>query len=457
MAAIPSHKEEDGIYQLLYDFSVAPQELLNFELGPCTRSAKWCSDGQAILTSNEDRCLDVYTTNECVSHLSSSTLYTNTEPYARYSQSNDSTTTTDQPPLVLSKKSFRQGSPIYETAWYPYATPTNPSTYCFLASLRDSPIKLFDATDGRLRASYKIIDHRERFVAPHSLAFNLTAQKIYGGFLDAIEVFDVSVPGEGTRLSTTPSKKSRDGLRGIVSSLAFCPDYSGMFAAGTFSSSIGLLSEETGGEILMYLNDVKGPVSQLLFHPTNPRLLFARFRHQRGLYVWDVRNASTCYSRLVEPAIGTTLDHGSTSSNQRRYFDIESSGQWLVDGSQDGTVNVYKVDDILEAAETESVLSFPAHNDAISTATFCPTKPMILTISGSRRFDMEEIEVGKDEGVIELDESEEEESEPRSEDRSQPKEVPQSTSSTGGIGSGSRVTIGDSRMKLWRLHSTKPV
>ena len=50
---------------------------------------------------------------------------------------------------------------------------------------------------------------------------------------------------------------------GIISSLAFCPDYSGLYAAGTFSSSIGLLSEETGEDILVYLDDVPGPVTQV--------------------------------------------------------------------------------------------------------------------------------------------------------------------------------------------------
>jgi hypothetical protein len=84
----------------------------------------------------------------------------------------------------------------------------------------------------QLRASYTIVDHRERQIAPHSLAFNLTAQKfvsrvrrtireltpsfrLYCGFENAIEVFDVSHPGEGTRIHTTPSRKSKDGLKGL--------------------------------------------------------------------------------------------------------------------------------------------------------------------------------------------------------------------------------------------------
>jgi len=75
--------------------------------------------------------------------------------------------------------------------------------------------------------------NRERQVAPHSLAFNPTADKyvfsttfpldseriyrytrLYCGFDSAIEIFDVNRPGEGTRLLTSPNKKSRDGMKG---------------------------------------------------------------------------------------------------------------------------------------------------------------------------------------------------------------------------------------------------
>lgn len=38
--------------------------------------------------------------------------------------------------------------------------------------------------------------------------------RIYCGHEDAIEVFDVSRPGEGARIATTPSRKSKDGLKG---------------------------------------------------------------------------------------------------------------------------------------------------------------------------------------------------------------------------------------------------
>ena len=39
-------------------------------------------------------------------------------------------------------------------------------------------------------------------------------QSLYCGYEDAIEVFDFQRPGEGRKLATTPSKKSRDGMKG---------------------------------------------------------------------------------------------------------------------------------------------------------------------------------------------------------------------------------------------------
>jgi telomerase Cajal body protein 1 len=70
-----------------------------------------------------------------------------------------------------------QSDSIVDYAWYPRATIQDPASFCFVASVRESPVKLLDASDGRLRASYRIVDHRERQIAPHSLAFNFATDK----------------------------------------------------------------------------------------------------------------------------------------------------------------------------------------------------------------------------------------------------------------------------------------
>lgn len=117
---------------------------------------------------------------------------------------------------------------------------------------------------------------------PHVRNSCLCGVRLYCGFEDAIEVFDIHRPREGTRLRTTPSKKSRDGLKGkfsrisprlrahtylirclsagIVSALAFAPDVSSdIYAAGSFSpsspssSNIAIFSEASGEVPIMFV------------------------------------------------------------------------------------------------------------------------------------------------------------------------------------------------------------
>ncbi|KAL0567771.1 hypothetical protein V5O48_014221, partial [Marasmius crinis-equi] len=170
------------------------------------------------------------------------------------------------PPQSLN---LQQSAPIVDFLWYPTASPKDAASFCFVSSVRDCPVKLLDASNGRLRASYPIVDHIERFIAPHSMAFNPYGTRLYCGFENAIEVFDVGQPGEGSRLMTTPSKKSKDGLKGrcILSALAFCPSYTtDYFAVGSLTptqSNIAIFSETRGEVPVMFLgNNVRLGVTQ---------------------------------------------------------------------------------------------------------------------------------------------------------------------------------------------------
>lgn len=54
---------------------------------------------------------------------------------------------------------------------------TDPSTCCFLTSVRDHPIQLWDLSTRTVRASYSAIDHCERFIGPNVISFNLDGSK----------------------------------------------------------------------------------------------------------------------------------------------------------------------------------------------------------------------------------------------------------------------------------------
>ncbi|KAF8170568.1 hypothetical protein BJ912DRAFT_861117, partial [Pholiota molesta] len=321
---------------------------------------------------------------------------------------------------------FPQAAPVLDFVWYPTASPREPASFCFVASVRECPVKLLDASDGRLRASYKIVDHRERFIAPHSLAFNLTAQKansclpkpapyrLYCGFEDAIEVFDLSRPGEGTRISTTPNKKSKDGLKGIISALAFSPSYTAeeaFYAAGSFTPTphnIALFSDAQA-EPLMYVGG--GPragVTQLRFNPMKPHILYAGYRgHANGLiYSWDVRANVDAPLEIFGKSPSSTLA-STQRSNQRMHFDVDIAGRLLSAGDQDGSVCVFELgggdalddagisssmlepfnDDLgSDANVTLPKLRFNAHEDAVGSVAFHPFKCLLLSASGSRHF-----------------------------------------------------------------------
>ncbi|EPS99976.1 hypothetical protein FOMPIDRAFT_1030645 [Fomitopsis schrenkii] len=378
-----------------WEHSVPEDEQLQYNFARC---AKWCPDGSAALFQCENRSFYL------------------PQMYAVYRSTKNDSSHKAQPRV------FGQPGPILEFAWYPSASLRNSAAFCFLASIRECPVKLLDASDGRLRASYRIVDHRERHVAPHSIAFNATADRFYCGFEDAIEVFDVQRPGAGTRLNVTPSKKSKDGLKGIISALAFSPDaHSGVFAAGSLSppapssSNIAIFSEATGEAPIMFLGtekfsrapspDIRASVMQLMFNPTQPYMLYASFRRHATIYAWDLRgDVSYPVYAFGEEALGSAMKATSgvdTRTNQKLKFDIDISGSVLGVGDQHGNVALFEAIPMgTDAGATGSVseseapsvrsppvLKYTAHEDAIGSVNFHPLRPLLLSVSGSRHFD----------------------------------------------------------------------
>ncbi|KAK4689831.1 telomerase Cajal body protein 1, partial [Tremellales sp. Uapishka_1] len=308
------------------------------------RHARWSPDGSAILTTAEDRALRVYHTSPV-----------DPEPVPR---------------------TINQPDSIHSTLWYPTASAISPETFCFVASVRDTPLRLLDANDGRIRAAYPIIDHRERFIAPHSLAFNSTATKLYCGHENAIEVIDVSTPGDNSeRLKTTITRRGKGGQKGIISALAFSPDHSGTFAAGSFAGSVSLYSEDTGSNPLQHLEGISGGgVTQLAFHPLSPQLLFVASRRSSAIQIFDTRHTSQ--GPIVEL-------RRKASTNQRIWFDVDPWGRWIASGDEEGIVRIW---DISEGGKETPVFEEQLHDDVVNSVQSHPFSPMLLTASGSRSY-----------------------------------------------------------------------
>jgi hypothetical protein len=92
-------------------------------------------DGTSILTTTEDRVFRVYDTLV-------PQLFTPLILILRPANSD--------PDLSRPPRCFPQPDAIHSSLWYPTASLGLPETFCFMASIRDTSIRLIDATDGRV-------------------------------------------------------------------------------------------------------------------------------------------------------------------------------------------------------------------------------------------------------------------------------------------------------------------
>lgn len=132
---------------------------------------------------------------------------------------------------------------------------------------------------------------------------------------------------------------TREYYVGIVSSIAFCSDYSGLFAASSLSGAVTLFSEATGEDPIAFLDGIKSAITQVhtngyvvLFHlttlqvkfnPLQPHLLYASQRRSDDILCWDVREPFEVLRRFKRSA---------SSTNQKLMFDIDPTGRWLASG-----------------------------------------------------------------------------------------------------------------------------
>lgn len=125
--------------------------------------------------------------------------------------------------------------------------------------------------------------------------------------------------------------------------MAFCPDYSGTFAAGSYSGNVAIYSEDTGGTQLQHLEGVTGggvtQVSllslknlsdradndyQVAFHPLSPTTIFVASRRSDVIQVFDLRDTSTPIAEMARDG----------DTNQRLTFDVDPWGRYLASGDQ---------------------------------------------------------------------------------------------------------------------------
>ncbi|KAI8060117.1 WD40-repeat-containing domain protein [Gongronella butleri] len=323
--------------------------------------AKWSPDGACLLTNSEDRVVRVF---EVPQHV-----------FEDPDSSPASTTT------LHASQCIDYAESVCDIAWYPGMTVQDTSTCCFLTSVRDHPVQLWDAMTGNLRASYGVIDHQERFIGPNVVTFNQDGSSIYCGYENMIEVFDLHASSStaSSKYPTTPNRKSRRGLKGLVSCIDFNPDKSGLYAAGSYSQAIGLFDERNHEMCAKYTIDKGSGVTQVAFSRDGTQL-FCASRQANVIQCWDVRQSGNLLYELDRPG----------KTNQRLTFDLDPTGHLLITGDQIGQLRVYDLT-TLEDQDTETkprlVAAMPLHQDAISSAAFNPAFPSVVaTSSGQRKF-----------------------------------------------------------------------
>ncbi|KAJ1657634.1 hypothetical protein IWQ61_002999 [Dispira simplex] len=326
------------------------------------RQGHWSSDGSLLLTSSYDRCLRAFRCPEAVWNSRTASPSETAEPLGW------------EPFLCL-----RESEGIVDCQWYPLANGYDPSTWCVLTATRDHPLHLWDIYTGQLRASYRTENDREEILNPYAVAFNLDGTKVCAGCDNRLLLFDVNRPGrECTRIPITPTRRSRQGQKGIISSIHFNPDRSGLYALGTFANSVGLY--DSRDHHLHYLKNPPGGsgVTQVQFSPCG-YYLYVATRTKQTIYCWDIRQTGRWLYDICR----------QMRTNQRIYFDVDPSGRYLVTGhDSSGSVALHALETYsgdVESLTTDPRFNlFEAQGMVVSNAKFHPTQPYLCTLSGER-------------------------------------------------------------------------
>ncbi|KAK3816080.1 MAG: WD40-repeat-containing domain protein, partial [Benniella sp.] len=343
------------------------------------KAVKWSPDGTCLLSSSNDHYLRIFALP-------------------------DATATSPEETALTSGLLIKEGEVIYDMCWYPAMNSQDPGSCCVLSSSRDHPVHLWDAYTGELRCSYTVVDHCEVNQAPTALCFNLDGSKIYCGYNNMVEIFDTTRPGrDSLKRPTVPTRKSRQGQKGVISCLTFNPDHSDLYAAGSYLKTIGLYDARTDG-LLMLLRDKgkksqqrhnnnsnrhsdMGGVTQVQFSPDG-QYLYSASRMDPWIRCWDIRDTAKVLYRMERPGALT---------NQRINFDISYDGKWLTTGDMNGDISFFDLKmsalgdgDVAATTDASDRLKarIRGHEDVVSTAAFHPSGSILASCSGQRKYDL---------------------------------------------------------------------
>ncbi|XP_071085011.1 telomerase Cajal body protein 1-like [Haliotis cracherodii] len=318
------------------------------------RGCKWSPDGACILTNSNDNILRLFNLPEGV--------YTDGQ---------------DIPEDMVPALKMKESELIYDFCWYPMMHSSDPTSCCFVSTSRETPVHMWDAFTGELRCSYRAFNQVDEVTAAHSLAFSPDGRKLYTGFNKMIRVFDTARPGRDFHSRPTYAKQ---GQCGIISCIAVSPTEQGLYAASSYSRSVALYHEPKGDMACMFQGQ-QGGVTHIMFSPDGNKL-YSGGRKDPEIVCWDLRKPGNILFVAMR----------QVQTNQRIYFDLDSTGRYLFSGNHDGTVSIW---DTLQPPESgmpddepllKPVLNYQAHTDVVNGLSVHRTMPLMCTTSGQRHY-----------------------------------------------------------------------
>lgn len=325
------------------------------------KDALWSPDGLCILTSSDDNSVRLFEAPSWASDPA--------QLKSEWGQEHD---------CMRSVLQVKEGETIYDLAWYPGMNSSSPATCCFFSTSRDNPVHVWDAFTGADRGSYCAYTDAEELTAAYSVGFDSQATKLYCGYNNCIRVFDVERPGRSHSLIKTFARAHHQstGQRGIISSIAFCPDRSGLFAAASYSRNVALFSSSPP-TLLYNLTDHRGGITQVMWS-RDGNYLFTGARKDDEILCWDVRNTGEVCLRLQREC----------PTNQRLRFDIDASGRYLITPTYSQGLKVFD----LWNNGADAPLHLVCPSTMVNGVSLHPTAAVVAVSTGGRTFEMEEDE-----------------------------------------------------------------
>jgi WD40 repeat protein len=139
----------------------------------------------------------------------------------------------------------------------------------------------------------------------------------------------------------------------------FNPSMPEIFALASYNKSSACYLDPRA-QLLCVLEGQKGGITQIEFSPDGTKL-FAGGRKDNEILIWDMRNPGMLYAVL----------NREVNTNQRIYFDIESSGRYVFSGNTDGSVSVWDLDQSVDTSGQNGQLDTVAHFQKYSVIRSC--------------------------------------------------------------------------------------